>query len=220
MAKIRGPILSMSARGQIGRSQVYAGWRGVPYARQYVVPANPNTAAQQTTRNTFRSMDSQWKRLFALSQAPWDAASRGRPFVGRNLLMSRNIPVLRGQPDMLNWIGSPGNAGGLPPVAVTAAATANPGEISVDVEMDQVPTGWTVAAVVAHAFPDRDPALEPSDFVIEDENVTVTAPGVTNVLLTGATSAVLHIVAAWPRWTRPDGVTAYGPSQTTTATPA
>jgi len=43
MSKLTGPLLSFGARGQIGKAMVTSTWKGVPYARQYVVPANPQT---------------------------------------------------------------------------------------------------------------------------------------------------------------------------------
>ena len=38
---------------QIGKSLVYATWKGINYMRRYVVPANPNTVAQQAQRGLF-----------------------------------------------------------------------------------------------------------------------------------------------------------------------
>lgn len=220
MAKVRGPLLSLSARGQIAQSQVYATWRGVPYSRVYAVPANPRTTAQQSTRNVFTSIDDQWKHLFALSRAPWEAAVVGRPLVARNQLMRSNIPVLRGETDMLNWVASPGANGGLGPVNLAIAPNANPGELEFTVTCGKEPTGWTLEAVVAHAFLDRDPATRPTDFATEDENVTPVVDGDTTITLDGLTGGSLYIGAAWTRWTRPDGVTAYGISLTDSATPA
>lgn len=219
MAKVRGPLLSISARGGIGKSQVYASWRGVPYARQYVTPSNPRSAAQVTTRGTFESIDAQWKRMFGLSQAPWDAASKGRPFTGRNKLISDNLPVLRGDPDMSDWVASPGNGGGLPPTALVAASTANPGELTVDVSAGQVPLGWTLDAVVGHVFLDRDPATNPTDFVVEQEDAAPVPEAANTLLFTGLQSAVQYVAAGWLRWIRPDGTIAYGPSLSTFGTP-
>lgn len=219
MAKVRGPLLSISARGQIGKSQVYAGWRGVPYARQYVQPANPRSAAQVTTRSTFSGIDAQWKRMFTLSQAPWDAASKGRPFTGRNKLISDNLPALRGDATMADWIGSPGNGGGLPPTSVTAASTATAGELDVTVGVGQVPLGWTADAVVAHVFLDRDPATDPTDFVSEQELLAPVVEADNVLTFTGLDSAVPYVAAAWIRWIRPDGTIAYGPSISQIGTP-
>ena len=50
MAKLKAPLLSMGASGQFGKTIVYAPWKGLKIARSYVIPANPNSPAQQTQR--------------------------------------------------------------------------------------------------------------------------------------------------------------------------
>ena len=46
MAKLYGPLFSLDARGKLGKALVYSIWKGLNYVRKYVIPANPNTAAQ------------------------------------------------------------------------------------------------------------------------------------------------------------------------------
>lgn len=41
MAKVTGPLMSMSASGKIADAIVFSVWKGVAYVRQYVIPANP-----------------------------------------------------------------------------------------------------------------------------------------------------------------------------------
>jgi len=50
MAKLKGPLMSMDARGQLGKSLVFLGWKGLKTVRSHVVPANPNTTAQAAQR--------------------------------------------------------------------------------------------------------------------------------------------------------------------------
>ncbi len=50
MAKLKAPLLSLGASGQIGKSIVFFPWKGLNAAREYVIPSNPNTTAQQTQR--------------------------------------------------------------------------------------------------------------------------------------------------------------------------
>lgn len=54
MAKLKAPLLSFGASGQIAKSLVYFAWKGLNVVRQHVVPANPNTASQQTQRGYVR----------------------------------------------------------------------------------------------------------------------------------------------------------------------
>lgn len=50
MAKLKAPLLSMGATGQLGKTMVFFPWKGLNVVREFVVPANPNTVPQQTQR--------------------------------------------------------------------------------------------------------------------------------------------------------------------------
>ena len=49
MAKVTGGLLSLSSSGSIADTLTFSKWKGRPYVRQRVVPANPQSTAQQTT---------------------------------------------------------------------------------------------------------------------------------------------------------------------------
>lgn len=50
MAIVKAPLMSLGATGQLGKTLVMSSWKGVKTAREYVVPANPNTVAQAAQR--------------------------------------------------------------------------------------------------------------------------------------------------------------------------
>jgi len=50
MAKVSGPLMSMSASGKIADAMVFASWKGVAYVRQWVIPANPQSSGQGDNR--------------------------------------------------------------------------------------------------------------------------------------------------------------------------
>jgi len=50
MAKVTGPLMSMSASGKLADSIVFSIWKGVAYVRQYVTPANPQSSDQGDQR--------------------------------------------------------------------------------------------------------------------------------------------------------------------------
>ena len=50
MAKLRGPLFSLSASGAIAKTLVYFGWKGLKVVRQWVMPTNPDTDAQKIQR--------------------------------------------------------------------------------------------------------------------------------------------------------------------------
>lgn len=50
MAKLTGPLFSLDARGKLGSSLVFIGWKGIKTVRQWLKPANPQSAAQGDVR--------------------------------------------------------------------------------------------------------------------------------------------------------------------------
>jgi len=50
MAKLKAPLMSLGASGQLGKSLVFFPWKGLDVVREYVIPANPRTALQLTQR--------------------------------------------------------------------------------------------------------------------------------------------------------------------------
>jgi hypothetical protein len=50
MAKVVSPLMGIRASGQLGKTLVYFGWKGLNCVRSHVTPANPNTTAQQGAR--------------------------------------------------------------------------------------------------------------------------------------------------------------------------
>jgi len=50
MAKLKGPLFSLGASQQLGKTLVYFGWKGLDVVREYVIPSNPRTTGQTTQR--------------------------------------------------------------------------------------------------------------------------------------------------------------------------
>lgn len=88
MAKVTAPLFSFGARGQLGQALVYFPWKGIHAVRTYVVPANPNSAAQQTHRARMTLAVSDWHDigLDADDIVAWDryAATLPRSMSGFN----------------------------------------------------------------------------------------------------------------------------------------
>lgn len=56
MAKVTGPLYSMSASGKIANALVFFGWKGINVVREWVIPANPKTALQGNIRMIFANL--------------------------------------------------------------------------------------------------------------------------------------------------------------------
>ncbi|MEE9284353.1 MAG: hypothetical protein V3V35_01355 [Dehalococcoidia bacterium] len=106
MAKVTAPLFSFGARGKLGDALVYFPWKGIEVVRTYVVPANPNSAAQQTQRGRLTNAVTDWHDigLIAGDVTAWDrhAATRPSSMSGFNSFTSDHIAIQAGTdtPDM------------------------------------------------------------------------------------------------------------------------
>jgi hypothetical protein len=73
MAKVNAPLFSFNAQGKLANSLVYFGWKGLDAVRSYVIPANPQTAAQQAQRAFFTAAVAKIHATLALALHPLDA---------------------------------------------------------------------------------------------------------------------------------------------------
>lgn len=205
MAIPTAPFLSFAASGQIAKTLVAANWKGRPYLRRYVIPSNPNTAAQQSTRNTFSWGNAVWKISPTLFQAPWDAFAQGQVLTGRNAMLSSVVSNLRGDVDLADFVFSPGAKSGL--AAASMAVTPGVGTLTVDITAPALPAGWTIVQGIAAAIEDQSP--ETGTLYTMTAGFDATDPY--SVVLAGLNTN-LYYVGAWFEFTKPDGSTAYGPS--------
>ncbi len=51
MAKLTGPFMSIAASGTLAKTLTASIWKGRPYMRLRVIPSNPQSVGQQTTRS-------------------------------------------------------------------------------------------------------------------------------------------------------------------------
>jgi len=211
MAKSQSPLFGIDASGAIGDTVVYGKWKGIKYARRYVVPANPRTVEQMKTRNVFSFLNQVWADAPALFREPWGAYASGRPLTDRNAFIQFNIPALREASDLSGFITSPGANGGFR----LASLTATPGAASITAEagVAALPSGWSVDQVVFVLLLDQDPH-EDFSRVIQVQADTASPYSVTFSGLSAGT----YRVSAYARYMRPDGKKAYSPSLITSAT--
>jgi hypothetical protein len=97
LVKPQAPLFGFGASGQLGKALVYGKWKGIDVARRYVVPANPQTAAQTTRRGYLTSAVAEWhdtaNALVAADKAAWDrlAGVQSEPRSGFNEFCKRLI---------------------------------------------------------------------------------------------------------------------------------
>ena len=208
MSKITGPLLSLGARGQIGKSMVFASWKGQPYVRQLVIPANPQSAEQTLTRTAFTEASDIWKRFGPIAKGPWNAYALGQTLTGRNAFVGRYVLTNRDQPSLAVFEGSPGAKGGLAPVSL-ALTPASQG-MDATLVAPAAPVGWTVSAGQFLILQDGAAGSLPETITQESED----ASSPYTASFTGLDALTTYAVSAWLEWTKPDGTLAYGPSIT------
>jgi hypothetical protein len=61
MAKPKGPCFALSSKGSIAKTLVYFRSKGRNITREHVVPHNPKTPAQVTTRGHLQDLTTEWR---------------------------------------------------------------------------------------------------------------------------------------------------------------
>lgn len=213
MAKTTGPALSFRASGSIAKTLVYGNWKGIGYARERVVPANPRTTAQVAVRGPFGFLAKVFQFGTTEFKSTWQLFAQGQPIIPSNGFIKANQSNLIGQTTLADLVFSNGAKGGLPPGGITVTAGAT--KLTVVVTAPSVPTGWTVAEAIAVALRDQDPNGG-TNFTMT-EGTDNSSPY--SIELDGLLTGDLYRVGAWFKFTKPDGTTAYGASVQGSGTP-
>ena len=213
MAKTTAPLLSFGGSGAIAKTQVYASWRGVKYARRYVVPSNPRSNEQTSTRSVFGWLNAVWKVLNSNGQAPWFLFAKGRPFTDRNAFIAQNLANLRGTTlvpvvDITDLKLSPGANAGLAAVSlVLADATGH--HITATLAAPDLPDGWAIVKEHAFGFMQQDAHIDQDYTSVYAFDATDPYAADLNMGAAGD-----YVVSAFFEYTKPDGSTAFSPSIT------
>jgi len=140
MVKPKAPFFGFGASGQIGKALVFGTWKGLDVAREYVIPANPNTAAQSTQRGYMGEAVDEWHTTGAdaLEAADKLAWNRYAGVLGR---MSGFNAFCR------TWINER-VAGGTPPGHFLDCNVTDPTASAFDVDIDGA--GLTTENVTLH----------------------------------------------------------------------
>lgn len=214
MAKTSGPLLSFDARASVGKTIVYSNWKGVPYARRWVQPANPQTSDQTQVRSVFKWLMSVWSFMPAAAQEAWNAYAQGQPMTGRNAFAKFNVSPLQTATDLSAFVMSPSAKSG--PIAQAAVATPGSGSLSIAITPPDLPVGWTIDSAIAAAIRQQDP----HSGVLYAVTAGSDATDPYTVVLSSLTGSQVYVYGAWFKFVRPDGTFAYGRSLQGTATPS
>lgn len=141
MVKVNGPAMSLDASGSLGGALVFSKWKGRPYVRVLVKPANPKSALQTSMRAMFKFLSQQWAGLSGADKATWEAkaeqlvASPFNAFVSVNQERWRNYLA----PSM----DDPAAGGVSDTVLTSFTATAGVRQITLDITAGETSgTAW------------------------------------------------------------------------------
>jgi hypothetical protein len=213
MALVSGPLLSMRASGQIGKSVVFSKWKGRQTARAYVIPSNPQSAAQTEVRTTFQWVHDLYKSLGADAQAAWILKAAQMQITAMNAFTGVNVPLCRASTDAheVQFICEV-NGG---PTAAAPALTPGSGTISATLTAPTLPTGWTIDKAIFLCLKSVDPHGEMEAMPI----VSITdASSPYSASFTGLAHTQLYVVGGAFQYARSATVKSFGVSQNTTAT--
>jgi len=96
LTRVQGPLFSVTASGTIGDAIVYSNWKGLPYVRARVIPANPRTDSQQSQRTLLTSGVSTWQNTVYPeegSKFSWDFYASGMGMSGFNRYIKAFLEV-------------------------------------------------------------------------------------------------------------------------------
>jgi len=91
MAKVTGPLFSMSASGTIGKAITFATWKGKEYCRSYAIPSNPQSVKQTNLRDAFALTVAYWQAQDSSSKATWNTFAEGTGKSGFNQFVERSL---------------------------------------------------------------------------------------------------------------------------------
>lgn len=95
MAKATGPLMSIDARGTVGKAVTFSNWKGKSVVKRHFVPHNPNSTGQGNMRALITAASEAWKNESTVGgiavdsayKASYIAAAQGTPVSGFNMFI-------------------------------------------------------------------------------------------------------------------------------------
>jgi hypothetical protein len=142
MVKVQAPAFSLEASGQLGGAIVFSKWKGRPYVRALVKPANPKSGGQVGVRAMFKFLSQDWTNLTAGNQASWETRADQKIVSPFNAFMGYN--QFRWRDFLAPTVADPEATGDTPATVGTTTAVAGVRSITVTVPITTAADGWGV----------------------------------------------------------------------------
>jgi len=142
MVKLNAPCLSLAASGKLGDALVFASWKGRPYARQLVYPANPRSGGQVGVRAMMKFLSQNWAGLTAGEQADWEDRAEDMIISPFNAFISYNLTRWR------NYLGpsqlDPATEAGVDAGLANITSTAGVRQITLSADSNGAGDPWGI----------------------------------------------------------------------------
>jgi hypothetical protein len=140
MVKVAAPMLSLEASGTIANSMTFSKWKGRPYVRTRVTPANPRTPKQIGIRAVMAFLARQWANLTEAEQSSWEEKAKQtnvspfNAFAGTNAFEWRN-----GHYPSKKY---PAARSSTPPSAPTVSVTGGQRQVTISITTASTKPSW------------------------------------------------------------------------------
>jgi len=143
MAKVTGPLMSISASGTFGGTLVFAEWNGRAYVRERVIPTNPRSAMQTGIRSMWRFLSKFWDEIASGVQDTWASIADPQQISNFNAYMQYNMD--RWQNFFAPTQENPAAEASTPLTITTQTLTGAPGYASVALTPSGATDIWGLA---------------------------------------------------------------------------
>lgn len=142
MVRVVAPALSIEASGTLAGALVFSRWKGRPYARARVIPANPKSGGQTGMRSMLRFLATQWAGLAAGAKSSWETLAKALVISPFNAYIHVDLARWRDYkcPGQDATIAETGTQ----PTLGTLAATAGVRSITVTQPITAAADGWGI----------------------------------------------------------------------------
>jgi len=188
MAKVTGPLMSLAASGSVAKTVTFATWKGRPYVRNLVKPANPKSDLQVSTRAVMKFLAQNWAGISAADQATWATLAASIVASNFNAYTKYNLQQWTQfvGPSQLSPPTRAGTFGTEAAAPLQLAATGGVGQITITCDMDTANDNWGLLLF-------RSPT---TTFTAARDNLVAmvlqTATGTTTYVDTGLTPATYY----------------------------
>ena len=91
MARVSGPLFSMSASGTVGKAITFGIWKGRPWCRVWFKPENPKSDKQVNVRYAMTLLVAFWQSLGDINKGIWYDYAAPFGMSGYNKIVERGM---------------------------------------------------------------------------------------------------------------------------------